>query len=91
MFNKLQKVLDGMGGGMYGSPVASANILKNTLQASPMVRRRDAQTGGFIFLQRALRDNPADHFVGCGEVRTASAFEAMRFIVFTASYDEVYS
>jgi hypothetical protein len=63
---------------------------QNTLQASPTVRRHDAQTGGFIFLRKALRDNrlknPDDYFVGCGEVRTASVREMMRFAMFTASY-----
>jgi hypothetical protein len=63
---------------------------QNTLQASQAVRRHDAQTGGFIFLRKALRDNrlkkPADHFVGCGEARTASGWEMMRFRMFIASY-----
>lgn len=71
MFSKLQKVLDGMIEGMYVSHITSANIFKNTLQASPMVRRRDAQTGGFIFLQRIFCANTADHIV-CGEVKTSS-------------------
>lgn len=66
---------------------------QNTLQASQAVRRHDAQTGGFIFLRKALRDIrlkvPADHFVsfvGCGEERTASGWEMMRFIVFATFY-----
>ncbi|WP_029913467.1 hypothetical protein [Pelobacter seleniigenes] len=49
MFSMFKIVLDGMNGGMYSFSIASAIHFKNTLQASPMVRRRDAQTGGFIF------------------------------------------
>jgi hypothetical protein len=41
-------------------------------------------------LWKALRDNrlkkPADHFVGCGEARSASVREMMRFTMFTTSY-----
>jgi len=66
---------------------------QNTLQASQAVRRHDAQTGGFIFLRKVLRNNrlknPAEQFVffvGCGEARTASVREMMRFTMFTASY-----
>jgi hypothetical protein len=64
--------------------------LENTLQASVTVRCRIAQTGGFVFLRGNIRNkNPKRSvipFVGCGEARTASAFESMRFTMFTASY-----
>lgn len=45
-----KKILDGMVGELYSFSIASANNLKNTLQASQAVRRWNAQTGGFIFL-----------------------------------------
>jgi len=46
-----KKVIDCIAGKLYCFSIASANNLKNTLQASQAVRRHDAQTGGFIFLR----------------------------------------
>ena len=49
MISMSKKVLDGVFGEGYCFHIASANNLKNTLQASQAVRRWNAQTGGFIF------------------------------------------
>jgi hypothetical protein len=50
MSGLLRKVLDCKDGGLYCFLIASATNFKNTLQASQVVRRWNAQTGGFIYL-----------------------------------------